>query len=100
MNQPGSTPWSYFLFGGVCTFLIIQLHGLGLSTKAKLAIAAPPLALMVGFYAIAPESILGPPRLTMIMYAGTLMMAVIVWVLMWVARLIGVPRDKLAASPR
>jgi hypothetical protein len=96
MNQPGRSPWSGFLFGGVMTFLIIQLHGLGLSTKAKLAVAAPPLLLMAVFYANSPDSILGAPKLTMIMYAGTLMTALIVWVLVRVARLMGVPQDKLA----
>jgi hypothetical protein len=96
MNQPGRTPWSYFLFGGVSTFLIIQMHGLGLSTKAKLAIAAPPLLIMVGFFFNSPDSILGAPRLTMIMYGGTLMVAALVWVLMGVARLMGVDQKKLS----
>lgn len=96
MNQPGRTPWSYFLFGGISTFLIIQLHGLGLSTKVKLAIAAPPLLIMAVYYANAPESIFGAPRLTMIMYGGTLMVAAMVWVLMGVARVLGVDQNKLA----
>lgn len=96
MNQPGRSPWSSFLFGGVSSFLIIQMHGLGLSTKAKLAIAAPPLLIMAIYYANAPESIFGAPRLTIIMYGGTLMMAAIVWVLMRVARLLGVSQAKLA----
>ncbi len=95
MNQPGRTPWSYFLFGGVATFLIIQLHGLGLSTKTKLAIAAPLVLGMAVYFVNAPESILGAPRLTMIMYAGTLVMAIIVWVLMRIARVMGVEQDKL-----
>ena len=98
MNQPGRSPWSSFLFGGVSSFLIIQMHGLGLSTKAKLAIAAPPLLIMAIYYANAPESIFGAPRLTIIMYGGTLMMAAIVWVLMRVARLLGVSQAKLAAG--
>ena len=97
MNGPGRTPWSYFLFGGVGTFLIIQMHGLGLSTKAKLAIAAPPIVVMLVFYAGAFEDILGPLRLTSIMYVGTLFVALIVWILMMVARLAGVPQEKLVA---
>ena len=97
MNQPGRTPWSYFLFGGVGTFLIIQMHGLGLSTKAKLAIAVPPVAIMFVFYAGALENIMGPLRLTSIMYGGTLLVAAITWVLVMVARLMGVPREKLVA---
>jgi hypothetical protein len=96
MNQPGRTPWSYFLFGGVSTFLIIQMHGLGLSTRTKLAIAAPPLLIMAVYYANAAESIFGAPRLTMIMYGGPLMVAAIIWVLMGVARVLGVDQDKLA----
>jgi hypothetical protein len=97
MNQPGRSPWSDFLFGGVMTFLIIQLHGLGLSTRAKLIVATPPLLVMAVFYAYSPASILGAPRLTMIMYAGTLMTAVIVWVLMRVARLVGVTQRREVA---
>ena len=96
MNQPGRTPWSYFLFGGISTFLIIQMHGLGLSTKTKLAIAAPPLLIMAVYYANSSENIFGAPRLTMIMYGGTLMVAAIIWTLMVVARVLGVDQDKLA----
>jgi hypothetical protein len=98
MNQPGRSPWSDFLFGGVCTFLVIQLHGLGLSTKAKFAVAAPLLAIMAGFYIYSPQFIWGAPRLTMIMYAGTLMVAVVVWILMVAARMFGVPQTKLTAE--
>lgn len=98
MNQPGRTPWSYFLFGGVCTFLIIQMHGLGLSNKAKLAIAIPPVAIMLVFYAGAFEEILGPLRLTSIMYGGAVAMAIIVWILMLIARAMGVPHEKLVAK--
>jgi hypothetical protein len=97
MNQPGRTPWSYFLFGGVCTFLLIQMHGLGLSTKAKLAIAAPPIAIMLVLYAGTFEEILGPLRLTSIMYGGSIAVAIIVWILMLVARALGVPQEKLVA---
>jgi len=96
MNQAGRSPWSAFLFGGVTTFLIIQMHGLGLSTRAKIAVAAPALLLMLVFYANSSESILGAPRLTMIMYAGTLLTAMTVWLLMWIARWLGVPQAKLA----
>ena len=95
MNQPGRSPWSEFLFGGFCTFLVCQLHGLGLSTKAKLAIAAPLVAIMASFYINSPQFIWGAPRLTLIMYAGTLMVAVVVWVLVLVARAMGVERGKL-----
>ena len=71
MNQGQGAPWSMFLFGGVATFLIIQLHGLGLGTKARLAIAAPLLLVMGGFYASAPENIVNAPRLTISMTAAT-----------------------------
>jgi hypothetical protein len=100
MNTGVGPTWSYFLFGGISSFLIIQMHGLGLSTRAKLMIAVPPLLVMAVFYASAPLSIFGAPRLTMLMYAGTLMMAAIVWVLMRVARLAGVEQQKLVAGPR
>jgi len=99
MNQPGRSPWADFLFGGVCTFLVIQLHGLGLSTQAKLAIAAPPLLVMAVFYANSPAYILGAPRLTAIMYAGTAMVAAIVWILMVVARILRGDSDESVAAP-
>lgn len=80
--QQGQTgPWAMFLFGGVATFLITQLHGLGLSTKGKLAIALPLIAVMVVFYSIFPEHLMGVTRLPLIMYLGTFLMAGIVWLL-------------------
>ncbi len=97
MNQPGRAPWADFLFGGVCTFLVIQLHGLGLSTKAKLAIATPLVAIMALFYLISPQYVWGAPKLTMIMYAGTLAVAAVVWILMAAARMLGVERNRLTA---
>jgi len=97
MNTCVGPTWSYFLFGGICTFLVVQMHGLGFSAKTKLAIAVPPLVIMAVFYANAPISFFGAPRLTLIMYVGTFMAAAIIWVLIWVARLMGVPRDKLVA---
>ena len=89
MNTGVGPTWSYFLFGGITTFLIVQMHGLGLSTRVKLLVATPPLLVMAVFYALVPSTVFGATRLTLIMYAGTLMMAVIVWVLMQVARLMG-----------
>ena len=81
MKDNAGGPWSMFLFGGIMTFLAVQLHGLGLSWKGKLAIATPLVALMIVYYANAPESIFGAPRLTILMYVGTFLMAAIVWVL-------------------
>jgi len=89
MNTGVGPTWSYFLFGGITTFLIVQMHGLGLSTRVKLLVATPPLLVMAVFYALVPSTLFGATRLTLIMLAGTLMMAVIVWVLMQVARLMG-----------
>jgi hypothetical protein len=97
MQMDMGPTWSYFLFGGISTFLIVQLHGLGLSTKAKLAIATPPLLIMAVFYANAPLEIFGAARLTLIMYAGTAMMAAIVWALMFVARSMGAKQEQLTA---
>jgi hypothetical protein len=96
MNTDMGPPWSAFLFGGVTTFVVVQMHGLGLSTKAKIAIAAPPLIAMAIFFGNTPEQFLGAPRLTLIMYVGTAMMAVIVAGLMWVARRMGVREEYLA----
>ena len=100
MNQPGRAPWAYFLFGGMSTFLIIQMHGLGLSTKAKLAIAAPLVLGMVAFYIWigAPGEILGIPNLTFIMYAGTAAVALVVWILMGVAKLAAGPQNQVSGT--
>jgi hypothetical protein len=100
MNTGMGPTWSYFLFGGVCTFLVVQLHGLGLSTRAKLTIGLPPIVVMTVFYAWSPVSFWGAPRLTAIMYIGTFIVAALVWVLMGVARIVGVPKDKLVAGSR
>lgn len=74
-------PWHMFLFGGVAVFLITQLHGLGLGLKGKLAIALPLVAGMGAFYVLFPENLAGLPRIPMIMYIGTFIMAGLVWIL-------------------
>ena len=80
--QQGQTgPWAMFLFGGIAVFLITQLHGLGLSSKGKVAIAAPLIALLIVFYSFYPEHLLGLARVPAIMYIGTFLMAIIVWLL-------------------
>ena len=86
MNKGENGPWSMFLFGGVAVFLITQLHGLGLSTRAKWAIAAPLVAVMAGFYATFPDTLLGLTRLPLILYSGTFLMAAVVWLLILVGR--------------
>jgi len=88
MQKGQMGPWSMFLFGGVAIFLITQIHGLGLSTRQKLAVAAPLLAVMGGFYALYPEHLIGVTRLPMIQYSGVLVMFVIVWLLQRFAHLL------------
>jgi len=95
MQKGQHGPWSMFLFGGLAVFLITQLHGLGLSTRGKWLLASPVLAAMVAFYALYPETLLGLPRLPAIMYSGTLLMFVVVWLLQRFAAVLGAPgRDK------
>jgi len=89
--QQGQTgPWAMFLFGGVAVFLITQLHGLGLSRKGKLGVAIPLVGVMVAFYSVFPEHIMGVTRLPLIMYLGTFLMAGIVWLLLRSTRFVGV----------
>jgi len=86
-NQPG--PLSMFLFGGMALFLITQLHGLGLTTRGKLAIAAPLLASMVWFYSQYPDTLMGVmglPRLPAIQYLGAYLMAGMVMLLILATR--------------
>ena len=93
MQKGQHGPWSMFLFGGVAVFLITQLHGLGLSVRARLAIAAPLIAVMTAFYLTMPEHVMGVTRLPMIMYLGTFLMAGVVWVLMRIAPLLRPPEQ-------
>jgi hypothetical protein len=79
-------PWHMFLFGGVAVFLITQLHGLGLSRRARWLVAAPLIAVLAVFYTMFPERLMGLTRLPMIMYLGTFLMAAIVWILHLMAR--------------
>lgn len=88
LNRGETGPWSMFLFGGVAVFLITQLHGLGLSTRAKWAVALPLLAVMAAFYAVFPENLAGLPRLPAILYLGAFLMAGVVWLLVRGARLL------------
>lgn len=89
MNPGDHRFWSMFLFGGIGIFLITQLHGLGLSTRAKWLVAAPLLALLVAFYVTFPATIIGVTRMPMILYLGTFIMAAIVWLLMLFGRALG-----------
>ena len=86
MNEGDNGPWSMFLFGGVATFLITQLHGLGLNLRGKLIIATPLIAVMIGFYLMFPEQIAGLPRLPAIMYIGTFLMFGIIWAMLRLGR--------------
>lgn len=86
MNRGEVGPWSMFLFGGVAMFLVTQLHGLGLSTRGKVAVAAPLVAVMVAFYAVFPGAIAGLPRLPAILYLGAFLMAGVIWALVRATR--------------
>jgi len=77
--QQGGGGWSMFLFGGVATFLITQLHGLGLQPRHKTTIAAVLIAGIGIFYWMAPEYLIGLPRLPAIMYIGTVLMFLMLW---------------------
>jgi len=79
--------WSMFLFGGVMVFLITQLHGLGLSRPKKWVLAAPFIAAIVIFYGAFPEHLIGLMRIPVIMYIGTFVMFLIVWLMMRAANL-------------
>ncbi|NND54398.1 MAG: hypothetical protein HKN56_05435 [Gammaproteobacteria bacterium] len=69
--------WSQFLFGGFAIFLITQLHGLGLSARGKLLVAAPIVAVMVGFYAYRPDMLPYLASLPLTMYFGSLLLFLI-----------------------
>jgi len=71
-----------FLFGGMATFLICQIHGLGLSLKGKLIIGIPMVASMVTFYTFFPEGLGSFARTPLIMFGGTFIMGIIVWILL------------------
>jgi hypothetical protein len=93
--------WSSFLFGGLAVFLITQLHGLGLTLRGKLLVAAPIVAAMTTFYAVYPEALSSLPKQPMVLYGGAIVMAAVIFVL---ARLGGVlaglaRRDHAAARP-
>lgn len=92
MQRGQNGPWSMFLFGGVAVFLITQLHGLGLSNRGKLAVAAPLIAVLAVFYSIFPEHIMGVTRLPMIMYIGTFLLAAVLWLLVRVGRAFQTPQ--------
>jgi hypothetical protein len=89
MNRGENGPWSMFLFGGVALFLLTQMHGLGLSTRQKWAIALPLLAVMGIFYASFPDTVAGIGRLPAIQYAGAFLMAGAVFGLVMLARFLG-----------
>lgn len=79
MNREQMGPWSMFLFGGMGIFLITQLHGLGLPARARWAIALPIVALMGAFYAAFPQTLMGLPRMALILYSGAFVLALLIW---------------------
>lgn len=86
MNPGDHRYWSMFLFGGMGLFLLTQMHGLGLSRRGKWAVALPLVAILAVFYSLFPETVLGLPRLALIQYAGTFLMAGTVLLLLALAR--------------
>ncbi len=87
-ESQGLSAAGMFLFGGMATFMICQMHGLGLSLRGKLLISAPMIVAMAIFYTLFPEGVGNVARTPMIMFAGTFIMAIIVWVLMKSAALV------------
>lgn len=73
--------WSMFLCGGLAVFLLTQLHGLEISVRARLLVAAPIVAGLAAFYGFHPELLGGLVRQPMILYAGTLVVAAVVYVI-------------------
>lgn len=71
-----------FLFGGMATFMVCQIHGLNLSLRGKLMIAVPMIMSIIAFYSFFPEGLANVARTPAIMFAGTFVMALVVWVLM------------------
>lgn len=71
-----------FLFGGMATFLICQIHGLDLKTRGKLIIAVPMIISIATFYWFFPEGLGRVGSTPLIMFGGTFVMAMLVWVLM------------------
>jgi hypothetical protein len=76
-------PWAMFFFGGICLFLVTQMHGLGLSRRGKLIIAAPLIALIAAFYLSFPDLIGTLPRVPAINYIGTVLVFLVVLLLMF-----------------
>lgn len=96
MNPGEHEFWSMFLFGGMATFLITHLHGMGLSSRAKWMVAVPVLASIGAFYAFYPEHIAGVARMPATMYTGTLILFIILWVL----KRAGSPIYRLLSGPK
>jgi hypothetical protein len=60
-----------FLFGGAGTFLITQMHGLGLSTKQKSLVGLVLVGATALFYVSFPGALELAGTLPIIMYIGT-----------------------------
>jgi hypothetical protein len=99
MNPGQMQFWSSFLFGGMTVFLITQLHGMGLSRRAKLLVAAPIVASMAVFYAQYPALLSGLPKQPMVLYGGAIVVAAVVFVLARAGRrLVPAPAQRDAAT--
>jgi hypothetical protein len=77
MNPGQHEFWSMFLFGGVATFLITQMHGLGLSMRQKWIVTALLVIPAIVVYMFIPETLIALPRLPAIMYLGSFLCFII-----------------------
>ncbi|MEE4185795.1 MAG: hypothetical protein V2J12_08510 [Gammaproteobacteria bacterium] len=91
--------WSQFLFGGMAIFLITQMHGLGLSTRGKLWVAAPLVAIMLVFYFNNPDLLPWLATLPATMYLGSVLLFGILWLLGRVGHLLPRSADAEMADP-
>jgi hypothetical protein len=79
LMQQGSDAWAMFLFGGMGTFMVTQMHGLGLSSRQKWIIVGAMLTIIVIFYWSSPEGLLNLPRVPAIMLTGAIVMFLLLW---------------------
>jgi len=71
MNPGEHQYWAMFLFGGAGTFLITQMHGLGLTTKQKIFVGLVLVGATALFYVSFSGFLELAWKLPIIMYIGT-----------------------------
>lgn len=105
MNSGPDGIWPMFLFGFLAIFVLTQMHGLGLSRRHRIIVGSVYVAAVIGVYTWRGwGSIDEVIRIPAIEYLLVFVLAGLIWLGLWIARLVNrlrrSPADRVPESVR